>query len=84
MRRRRYAVCQSCGNRTEYTECSEGCAPADGARCNVLSGWLSVSFWKGFGAVDHYDFCSFVCLQRWVDSQVPRIPESFLKAFRDE
>jgi len=84
MRKRKYAVCQSCGKRAEYAECYERCAPPDDARCNVLSGWLSVSCWKGMGAVDYYDFCSLVCLQRWVDTQIPRIPQTFLKAFEDD
>ena len=41
-------------------------APPEEARCKVLSGWLRVSQWRGLGAVDHYDFCSFSCLQEWV------------------
>ena len=84
MRESSYAVCQGCGKKVQYAECSEKCAAPEDARCKVLTGWLSVSCWKGMGAVDHCDFCSIVCLQRWVDSQVPRIPESFLKAFKDE
>ena len=36
------------------------------------------------GDVDHYDFCSFGCLQRWVEAQAPRIPKTFLSAFQDE
>ena len=52
--------------------------------CNVLAGWLTVSQWKGMGAVDHYDFCSFTCLQKWVEGQVPRVPKTFLEAFQDE
>ena len=84
MGKKRYVVCQSCGKSVVYAECSERCAPPEDARCKVLTGWLSVSCWKGMGAVDYYDFCSLVCLQRWVDNKVPRIPESFLKAFNDE
>ena len=84
MGEKKYAVCQSCDKRVVYAECSEKCAPPEDARCKALTGWLSVSCWKGMGAVDYYDFCSLVCLQRWVNSQVPRIPESFLKAFKDE
>jgi hypothetical protein len=84
MGKKRYVVCQSCGKSVVYAECSERCAPPEDARCKVLTGWLSVSCWKVMGAVDYYDFCSLVCLQRWVDNKVPRIPESFLKAFKDE
>ena len=84
MGKKRYVVCQSCGKSVVYAECSERCAPPEDARCKVLTGWLSVSCWKGMGAVDYHDFCSLVCLQRWVDNKVPRIPESFLKAFKDE
>ena len=68
-------ICHSCGKRLEY---------APGERpCEVLSGWLTVSQWKGLGAVDHHHFCSFTCLKRWVDTQVPKIPETFLKAFEE-
>ena len=78
-----HAICQSCGKKANYTECSQGCAPPQAARCTVLRGWLSVSHWKGTGAIDYYHFCSFGCLQRWVDAQVPRVPETFLKAFEE-
>ena len=78
------ATCYSCGKRVEYTPCSKrGVLPED-ARCNVLSGWLTVSQWKGMGHVDHYDFCSFACLLRWVEAQVPQIPKTFLDAFQGE
>lgn len=81
MRKKSYAICQYCGKRAKYTDCSERCAPPSDARCKVLDGWLSVSHWKGMGSVDHYDFCSFTCLQEWLDDKVPRVPETFLKAF---
>jgi len=84
MRKRNYAICQSCGKKAEYTDCSERCAPPEDARCKALSGWLSVSQWKGMGAVDHYDFCSFTCLQKWVEGKVPTVPKTFLEAFQDE
>ncbi len=84
MRKRDCATCQSCGKKAEYTDCSQRCAPPQDARCNVLAGWLTVSQWKGMGAVDHYDFCSFTCLQKWVEGQVPRVPKTFLEAFQDE
>ena len=84
MAKRSYAICQGCGKKVEYTECSGRCAPPEDARCKVLDGWLSVSRWKGMGAVDYYDFCSLVCLQRWVDTKVSKIPRTFLKAFEDE
>ena len=84
MRERAYAVCECCGRKVEYTQCSERGAPPEDARCRVLSGWLSVSCWKGTEAVDYYDFCSLVCLQRWVNTQILRIPQIFLKAFEDD
>jgi len=80
---RRVATCYSCGKRVEYTPCSErGVLPED-APCNVLSGWLTVSWWKGRGHVDHYDFCSIDCLFRWAEAEVPQIPKTFLDAFQD-
>ena len=84
MRKRNCAVCQWCGNKAAYTDCSKGCTPPDDARCEVLKDWLSVSRWKGAGNVDYYDFCSLFCLQRWVDAQVPKIPQAFLKEFEEE
>ena len=84
MRKRDYAICQSCGKKVGYTDCSARCAPPEDARCKVLSSWLSVSHWKGKGAVDHYDFCSVTCLQKWVEAQVPRVPNTFLEAFQGE
>jgi hypothetical protein len=33
---------------------------------------------------ERYDFCSFTCLQKWVDGKVPKVPESFLKAFGED
>jgi len=84
MGKRAYAICECCGRQVEYTQCSERGAPPEDARCAVLSGWLSVSHWKGMGAADHYDFCSLTCLQRWVEGEVPGVPETFLEAFQDE
>ena len=52
--------------------------------CEVLSGWLTVCQWEGLGAVKHYNLCSFTCLKRWVETQVPRIPKVFLEAIGDE
>jgi hypothetical protein len=71
---REYFVCHSCGERVE---CSGEEQP-----CDVLTGWLIVCQWKGLGAVDHYDFCSLSCLKAWADSQVPEVPNVFLKAFK--
>ncbi len=42
-----------------------------------------VSLWKGPELVEHYDFCSLHCLKVWIDSQIPEIPEAFLKAFQE-
>ena len=84
MQKRNYAICQSCGKKAGYTECSERGSPPEDARCEVLHGWLTVSHWKGKGAVEHYDFCSFTCLQKWVEGQVPKIPKTFFRAFQQE
>jgi len=84
MRKIDYAICQSCGKKVEYSECSKRGARPDDARCMVLRGWLSVSHWRGMGTVDGYDFCSFSCLQRWVEAQVPTVPKTFLEAFQDD
>jgi hypothetical protein len=71
----RYFICSSCGRRLDFT-------PKE-RPCEVLCGWLTVSQWKGLGAVEHYNFCSFTCLKRWVDTQVPKVPAVFLKALEE-
>ncbi|MFC1968376.1 hypothetical protein ACFLVX_03180 [Chloroflexota bacterium] len=80
---KRCSVCYSCGVKAEYTECSDSGSPPEDACCRVLSGWLAVSWWTGAESVDHYDFCSLVCLQTWVETQVPGIPRTFLEAFEE-
>jgi hypothetical protein len=70
---REYFVCHACGERVE---CSGKQRP-----CEVLNGWLMVSLWKGPEAVEHCNFCSLSCLKAWVDTQVPQVPDAFLRAF---
>lgn len=70
---RRYSICSSCGRKVEPS--------SEDLPCEVLSGWITVSHWKGLGAVEHYNFCSFTCLKRWVEAQAPEIPRVFLESF---
>lgn len=70
-----YFICHSCGKRVEHT--------TEERPCEVLNGWLLVSQWKGLGAVEHYNFCSFTCLKTWTDTQVPQVPDVFLRAFEE-
>lgn len=81
---KKYSVCESCGRRVTYTECSETGALPEDPKCTALQGWLTISQWQGLEAVDRYDFCSFTCLQKWLNKKVPKIPEAFLKAFDNE
>lgn len=69
-------VCHSCGRKVEFNQKERP--------CDVLSGWLTVSHMKGLESVDHYSFCSFSCLKRWVISHVPEVPEVFLKSLGEE
>jgi hypothetical protein len=73
---KRCFICHSCGEKVEFA--------LEEPPCRVLSGWLAVSHWKGMESVDHYSFCSFGCLQRWVDTQATRIPEVFLKSIGEK
>ena len=73
--KRRFS-CHSCG---KGVACPSGEPP-----CEVLGGWLTVAHWKGSGAVSHYNFCSFSCLNSWVAAQVPKIPEVFLESFEED
>lgn len=68
-------ICHHCGKTVEHTP--------EERPCEVLTGWLMVSQWKGVGAVEHYNFCSFTCLKRWADAHAPQVPEVFLKAFEE-
>jgi hypothetical protein len=68
--------CHSCG---KIAECPPGQTP-----CEALQGWLTVSSWEGAGVVEHYNFCSFSCLEAWVGAQVPRVPEVFLDSFGED
>ena len=69
----------SCHSCSKEVECSSGRRP-----CEEFRGWLTVSHWKGLGSVEHYNFCSFGCLKSWVDTHIPRVPEVFLKSFRED
>jgi hypothetical protein len=68
--------CQSCG---AVIECAPGEAP-----CEALKGWLTVSHWEGPGIAEHYHFCSFGCLESWVEAQLPKVPGVFLESFDEE
>ncbi|MFC1920017.1 hypothetical protein ACFLWX_04420 [Chloroflexota bacterium] len=83
MVRKTLATCHTCSRKAEYTECSPEHGPPRDAPCKVLTGWLTVFEYECMGDVEEYDFCSFLCLQRWVDGQVPKIPEVFLKGFEE-
>jgi len=68
--------CYTCGKEVESSP--------NEPPCEALKGWLTVSHWKGMKEVSHHNFCSFSCLQKWVDSQVPKIPEVFLESFKED
>ena len=72
----RHVICSFCGQRVGFS--------SKEPPCEVLSGWLTVSYWKGLGAVEHYNFCSFTCLKRWGEAQSPEIPKVFLESFEGE
>lgn len=81
---KKYSVCETCGKKVAYTECSEAEALPKDPKCTALQGWLTISQWQGFEAIERYDFCSFTCLHKWVEKQVPQIPRAFLEAFESE
>jgi hypothetical protein len=72
----RYFVCFSCGRKVEST--------AEEPPCEMLNGWLTVLYWKGLGAVEQHNFCSFTCLKKWTDAHAPQIPKIFLESFKEE
>lgn len=69
-------ICSACGRKVEF---SPGEAP-----CEALTGWLSLAQWKGVSSVDHFNFCSFTCLKKWVNAKSPQIPRIFLESFKEE
>jgi hypothetical protein len=69
-------ICHSCGKRVRCT--------LERPPCEALAGWLMLVQWRGRESVDHLAFCSFTCLQRWVNTKVPEIPQTFLKSFGEE
>jgi len=69
-------TCHSCGKEMEGTP--------KNPPCKELKGWLTISYWKGLGSVEHYNFCSFSCLKSWVDAQIPRVPQIFLESFKED
>lgn len=68
--------CHSCG---KIAEGAPGATP-----CEALQGWLTVSSWEEPGVVEHYNFCSFSCLEAWANAQVPKVPEVFLDSFGED
>jgi hypothetical protein len=70
-----YFICHSCGKTVEHRK--------DERPCHVLNGWLMVSQWKGPATVEHHNFCSLICLKRWMDTQIPKVPDVYLKAFEE-
>lgn len=69
----RVITCYSCNRELKR---AEGRTP-----CEELAGWLTISYWQGKEAVDHYNFCSPKCLRQWMDDMFPPIPEVYLKSF---
>lgn len=62
--------------------CGRDAEPAGGqAPCEVLNGWITVSFWKGKGVVEHLNFCSMNCLHQSLLSRMTAVPNVFLKSF---
>ena len=69
-------ICHSCG---EGVELSRGELP-----CDVLHGWFMLSHLKAPEVVDRYSFCSLGCLQKWLNKQLPAVPEVFIKSLGEE
>lgn len=72
----RSCTCHSCGKTVELGR--------QELPCRALRGWYMVSCFAGVESVDHYRFCSLGCLRSWIDSQMPEVPEVFLKSLGEE
>ena len=73
---KKHFICHSCGKKAESS--------LEKPPCEALAGWVMATHWKEFESVDQHIFCSFSCLKRWVDTNVPKIPDVFIKSFGEE
>ena len=69
-------ICHSCG---EEVALRRGELP-----CDVLRGWFMLSHLKEPEVVDRYSFCSFGCLQKWLNKQLPAVPDVFIQSLTEE
>lgn len=73
---KRHFICHSCGKKIE--------GGLDQPPCELLQGWVVATHWKQPESVNQHFFCSFSCLKRWADANVPKIPDVFMNSFGDE
>lgn len=52
--------------------------------CEELNGWITVSFWKGKGLVEHGNFCSTGCLYNFLLNHITPVPDVFLQSFGED
>ncbi len=69
-------TCYSCGKKIDGS--------SEDPPCEVLEGWLTMSHWKSVATVEHFSFCSFMCLRSWVEANVSVVPRVFLESFGEE
>lgn len=69
-------ICHSCGKEEKVN--------IEKPPCETLKGWIMATNWKDYEAVDQFAFCSFSCLKRWVDSNVTKIPDVFIRSFEEK
>ena len=68
--------CDSCG---EEVELKRGELP-----CDVLHGWFLLSHLKEPEIAERYSFCSLGCLHKWLDKQLPAVPDVFIQSLAEE
>lgn len=62
--------------------CGRGLHPRAGRPpCEELTGWITVSFWRRKGLVEHVNFCSVDCLHDSLIEHITPVPEVFLRSF---
>ncbi len=69
-------ICSCCGKEVAL---SRGQLP-----CDVLYGWFMLSHLKEPEVVDRYSFCSYSCLQKWLNQQLPAVPDVFMQSLSEE
>ncbi len=69
-------ICSSCG--------AEEALKRGELPCDILHGWFMLSRLNGPESIDRYSFCSLDCLHKWLNEQLPVVPDVFIESMTEE